>query len=244
MSEKRTIQTQGAEPVDGRLSGRRDAIIAAAETLFLAQGFERTSLAAIVAKSGGSLATVYAIFGNKHGLLRAVASDRDDEHLVDGPCEMLALCSPADALNAIAQRLHDRLTAPRNVAMMRLVIAEALRDREFARDFYCDVHLRLGDQLADLFRAWTAEGLARIDDPVAAAELFFATVLADAQLNAMIGIDRACDTDDAHRRIAWRLAPFITHFAIRSGAVEDTALGDVAGDEARGGDVEGRVVGA
>ncbi|RYD43145.1 MAG: TetR/AcrR family transcriptional regulator, partial [Sphingomonadales bacterium] len=46
---------------------RQSAILDAAESLFLEQGYERTSLAEIVKTSGGSLATLYELFGNKQG---------------------------------------------------------------------------------------------------------------------------------------------------------------------------------
>src|SRR3546814_14641572 len=57
---------------DTRRENRRRAILSAAESMFLEEGFERVSLGAIVRRSGGSLATVYDMFGNKQGLLRAV----------------------------------------------------------------------------------------------------------------------------------------------------------------------------
>ena len=54
-------------------------MIEAAESLFLEQGYDTTSLAAIVKRSGGSLATLYELFGNKQGLLRAIIELRDEQ---------------------------------------------------------------------------------------------------------------------------------------------------------------------
>src|SRR3546814_4381236 len=64
-----------------RREDRRQAILDAAESLFLEQGYERVSVNAIVQRSGGSLATVYDLFGNKHGLLYAVVDRARDEGL-------------------------------------------------------------------------------------------------------------------------------------------------------------------
>ena len=58
---------------------RHEAILDAAETLFIEQGYDRTSLAEIVRRSGGSLATLYELFGNKQGLLHAIAIRWRDE---------------------------------------------------------------------------------------------------------------------------------------------------------------------
>src|SRR3546814_13764796 len=67
----REPKRQLVEPVATRRQDRK-AILDAAESLLLDQGFDRVSLAAVVGQSGGSLATLYELFGNKQGLLRAV----------------------------------------------------------------------------------------------------------------------------------------------------------------------------
>src|SRR3546814_10691682 len=64
-----------------RREDRRQASLDAAESLFLEKGYERVSVNAIVQRSGGSLATVYDWFGNKHGLLYAVVDRARDERL-------------------------------------------------------------------------------------------------------------------------------------------------------------------
>src|SRR3546814_4201594 len=76
MSESTLCQMDRSSPRERRQS----AILDAAESLFLEQGYERTSLAEIVKRSGGSLATLYELFGNKQGLLRAIA-DRKSTRL-------------------------------------------------------------------------------------------------------------------------------------------------------------------
>src|SRR3546814_3108340 len=68
----REPKRQLVEPVATRRQDRRKAILDAAESLFLDQGFDRVSLAAVVGQSGGSLATLYELFGNKQG--------RSEEH--------------------------------------------------------------------------------------------------------------------------------------------------------------------
>ena len=119
------------EPADSRRGDRRVAIVDAAESLFLEQGYERTSLAAIIKRSGGSLATVYELFGNKQGLLRAVVERaRDMGDIGSGMCERE---SGAEMLREFAYRLSEHMTAPRSIALMRVVIAESLRDPEFGR---------------------------------------------------------------------------------------------------------------
>src|SRR5689334_25380253 len=51
---------------------KRSAILVAARELFLADGFDRSSVDAVAARAGVSKRTVYDYFGDKQALLRAV----------------------------------------------------------------------------------------------------------------------------------------------------------------------------
>nr|WP_293858711.1 TetR/AcrR family transcriptional regulator [Sphingomonas sp. SCN 67-18] len=208
VQEMDEVQACGAD----RREDRRRAILDAAEALFLDQGFERTSLAAIVKCSGGSLATLYEHFSNKRGLLRAVLDRRRDENLDDHARLIDAAADPADALRALAHWIHDYFIDPRSVAMMRIMIGESLRDPQFARDLHRDVHLVHVHKLAEVFRRWTAEGKARFEDADAAAELYFATVMCNAELNAMLDAKSRDAVAASRAQIEWRLEPFLAYF--------------------------------
>lgn len=194
-----------------RQAARRQAILDAAESLFLEHGFAGVSLQAIVRRSGGSLATVYELFGNKHGLLRAVVDRHRERGL--GDIEEIA-CSasrPADILLTVAERYHGFAADPRSVDFLRLVIGESLRDPDFGQAFHRDMHDCHLHGVAECFERWNAEGKAEIDDPLAAAELYFSTVMCDAPMRAMLGAPPE-PTDRA--KLAWRLQPFIDRFRI------------------------------
>ena len=55
----------------------RDMIVTAAQALFLEQGYICTTIEAIADRAGVATSTVYAIFGSKRGILRAI---RDSWH--------------------------------------------------------------------------------------------------------------------------------------------------------------------
>ena len=54
-------------------------IVDTAQELFLEQGYTATSIEAIAAKAGVAVSTVYAIFTNKRGILRAIRQAWHDE---------------------------------------------------------------------------------------------------------------------------------------------------------------------
>lgn len=202
-------------PADNRREGRRLAIIEAAESLFLERGYERTSLAAIIERSGGSLATVYELFGNKQGLLRAVVEGQKHQSGID-LCRMEedadARESTAALLMRYAHELYEHMMRPRVIELMRVIIVESMRDPDFARAFHQDFHVPVVQEMADIFARWTREGRADIDRPEAAAELFLAMIISDAQLRAMTAI---APPPLVEAGLDWRLAPFLGHFRFR-----------------------------
>ena len=191
---------------------RYNAILDAAEALFLEHGYERTSLADIVRRSGGSLATLYDLFGNKQGLLRAIATRWSDETAF---CPLdpavTATMSHVDTLKSYAFRQSDAMQSPRAIALMRMLVSESVRVRDFAAGIYRDIHLPAIAELTELFTRWAAAGEADIDDPQAAAKLFLNIVFGDSMLNALAGIE---EESLGREEIDWRLRPFISHFRI------------------------------
>ena len=192
---------------------RQSAILDAAESLFLEQGYERTSLAEIVKLSGGSLATLYELFGNKQGLLHAIATRWCDEAMLRSlDDEATRTLSSVETLKAYAHRQSELMESPRAVALMRMLISESLRDRAFALQIYRDLHVPALDELTALFAEWAATGRAEFDDSEAAARLLFDIVVGDSMLNTLMGIE---ETWLDHDQIDWRLQPFISHFKVR-----------------------------
>lgn len=191
---------------------RHEAILDAAEALFMEQGYDRTSLAEIVRRSGGSLATLYELFGNKQGLLHAIAVRWCGETMA-GRADRGAgsAQSNVETLMDYVRSECDTWRSPRAIALMRMLVSECLRDRDFALQTYRDLHLPFIAELTDLFAGWAAAGEAAIDDPEAAAHLFLSIVSGDTMLSRLFGVEDGIP-DEA--QIRWRLEPFFTHFRI------------------------------
>lgn len=191
---------------------RQSAILDAAEGLFLEQGYERTSLAEIVKRSGGSLATLYELFGNKQGLLHAIASRWGEETALE-PVERDASPhqSNAEVLTRYARQQCEVMRSPRAVALLRMLISESLRDRAFALQIYRDLHVPAVDELSTLFAKWADAGEADIDNPEAAAKLLLSIVVGDSMLHTLAGLqDEWLDNN----QIEWRLRSFLAYFKI------------------------------
>ncbi|WP_374406477.1 TetR/AcrR family transcriptional regulator [Pelagerythrobacter sp.] len=168
-----------------RLDRRRQAIVEAARTLFIEQGYERTTLGHIVEHAGGSMATVYKLFGNKDGLLEAVVFEKaaSGEALI----REAAACGldPEGTLHRIADALHDKFLDPDGVALVRIVIARSIDDTDFARRFFERTATRTRDALEELFVYWRAKGVPMTGDPETLAEIFLGLFVSDLQTEAI-----------------------------------------------------------
>lgn len=197
---------------DERRIIRRQAILDAAEALFLEYGYPSVSLNAIVQRSGGSLATIYQMFGNKQGLLRAVVDRNSDESLRALETLFASDLSPRRILEEFAVGYLTFAASPRSIAFMRLVIAESLTDPEFGAAFDRDMQARYGTRLATLFEGWNASGCACIDRPLQAAELYFAVLLCNVPVRFLLG---KSPEGTSREDVLWRLSCFLDHFGLK-----------------------------
>jgi len=168
-----------------RLDNRRNAILAAARCLFIEKGYEQTTLAEIVNRAGGSLTTVYKLFGNKDHLLEAVVLDNaaSGEAIIQGVAD--AGLAPAPALHAIARALHQLFLDPEVVAIVRIVIARSVSDPQFARQFFERTAYRTRDAIEALLNRWQAEGIAMNGSAEFLADMFMGLLVSDLQTQAI-----------------------------------------------------------
>lgn len=173
------------ELVCNRLDRRRRKFLDAARKLFCEQGFERTTLGDVVIESGGSLATIYKLFGNKEGLLEAVAFDKAQPGgaLIREIGESES--DPATALRRMARALHDRFLDPADIALIRVVLARNLDDRSFAERFYAQSALPTRMALESVFARWQAEGHPLSGHPALLAEVFLGMIFSELHVLAI-----------------------------------------------------------
>src|SRR3546814_17351162 len=96
----RRNRAQAAGRSEYRLDSRRLAILDAAEQLFLEKGSERAELSEVIRRSGGSLAILYAFFGNQEVLVGA-GGQRALEH-GGGACRAKG-CGKRERLVGVAE---------------------------------------------------------------------------------------------------------------------------------------------
>jgi AcrR family transcriptional regulator len=103
---------------------RRHAFLQAAREVFLEQGYEAASVNDVVRRAGGSLATLYAQFGNKEGLFLAVTQDQHDRFVRAITPECVDHLTLEDGLEATGERFIRALLMRDNLAFFRVSIGE------------------------------------------------------------------------------------------------------------------------
>lgn len=157
---------------------KRAAILTAARDLFLADGFDRTSVDAVAARAAVSKRTVYDYFGDKRTLLQAVV-DGVGQSLIttirrildDTLTEPTEAADLEDVLVTFSMRIAtDMLGSAEYATLQRLVRAQAGLG-EGGENSMADTP---DEALAERFAAFAEAGLLDVPDARLAADQFIA----------------------------------------------------------------------
>ena len=123
-------------PPSKRLAARRAAFLSAAREVFQQKGFAEATLDDVIALSGGSRQTLYALFGGKQGLFEALVTETCWSIFGKLPPERLASQSPDLVLTEVGVRYLEIVLSPPALNLTRLVVAEAARIPEIAETYW------------------------------------------------------------------------------------------------------------
>jgi TetR/AcrR family transcriptional repressor of mexJK operon len=149
---------------------KRQRILDAARELFLAGGYEGTSMDAIQRAVGGSKATLYAHFPSKEALFEAIVDGLGHQPLAMQLQRPGA--SPSAVLSGVAEKILQVLASPWFTRMQRRMIERAEASSDSVRAFF---ERGMGRSLREL-EAWLhaqhRAGTLRCPKPARSAELF------------------------------------------------------------------------
>jgi AcrR family transcriptional regulator len=192
---------------DERRSARkRRAIVQAATTVFLRNGYLGTSMDEIAALAAVSKQTVYKHFADKQSLFAEIVIGTVNEISDRVYEEVVSLQDSGDIeadLRELARRQLASVMQPRLLQLRRVVISEAGRFPELGRTFYERGPGRTIAALAATFERLAGRGVLHLADPLLAAEHFNwlimsiplnrAMLCGDGELPAPADLDRYAD---------------------------------------------------
>lgn len=118
------LKSPAGRPVD-RGVARKHAFLDAAREVFLSQGYEAASVNDVVRIAGGSLATLYAQFGNKEGLFLAVTQDQHERFVRAITPECVDHLTLEEGLQAIGEQFLKTILEKDHLAFYRITVGEA-----------------------------------------------------------------------------------------------------------------------
>jgi AcrR family transcriptional regulator len=164
-------------------------MLAAAKQVFLERGFEGATLDEVIARAGGSRATLYAQFGDKDGLFAAIIEELCVE-IVGALPPALTDDEPETVLCTLGRAYMRILMAPANLALYRMVIGESARFPKLGARVYAAGPLATVQRLAGYFKGEAARGRLALSDPDLAARHFLEMVKGDLHTRALFGVGR------------------------------------------------------
>jgi TetR/AcrR family transcriptional regulator, mexJK operon transcriptional repressor len=202
--------------MDSRSALKRQAIMDAATKLFLARGYQGTSMDDIAALAEVSKQTVYKNVADKQRLfsdivLGAAARADDFVRLLPG---VLAEAGDLEAgLRTLARQYLATVMQPRLLRLRRLVVSEADHFPDLAREYYRLVPEHVMAALAAQFAQLADAGRLRADDPLLAASHFAFLVLGLPLDKAMfLGADHGLTAAELDRRADAAVGVFLATY--------------------------------
>jgi TetR/AcrR family transcriptional regulator, mexJK operon transcriptional repressor len=192
-----------------RLEARRRAFLEAATAAFLEKGYAATTLDDIIARSGGSRQTLYALFGGKQGLFKALVAERCTKIFAPLCGQDLLDRAPDDVLVDLGIRFIETVTTPDTLGVYRLVVSEGIFMKELAEQFWENGPARTRAMLARYFEQQVGRGTLRLDDPEQAAHQFWGMLLGNFQFQCLLGLREAPGPEETEAFVRAAVSRFL-----------------------------------
>lgn len=194
------------------LEERRALILKEAARLFFERGYEAVSINDIIDATGGSKATIYALFGDKEGLFDEFVRQQTSPISLSVPLDTKGPI--ADQMSQIAHVFLAKVLHPQTIELHRLMVTLGRNSPERARLFF-----QSGPKTAyRSFAGWFAErqraGELGGGDPYELAVLFHDMLISEMQLAMLTGEIVACDAEAIDRKIASAVRLFLGGCAV------------------------------
>ncbi|WP_451983613.1 TetR/AcrR family transcriptional regulator [Azospirillum endophyticum] len=111
-------------------------IMEAAGALFLEHGYSAVSMDAVAKRANVSKATLYAHFGSKEELFRAMVACECANSVMAGVWDEAMKLPATDGLRLIGKTFVLFIASPKALGLYRMVLGEVLRLPELAQAFY------------------------------------------------------------------------------------------------------------
>lgn len=204
---------------DGKASGRpkdqakAQAILDAAQKLFMEHGYELTSMDAVAKEAGVSKLTIYSHFENKELLFRRVIERKCEQSNM--PTQMLQLADvpPHEGLRIVAQNFISLVYSQEALNMFRILQSECVRHPKIAQIFYEAGPLRTMVALEELLKEWNNRGVLAVPEPMVAVYQFYCLLKGEMHMKLMLNLEKPPSQAKLKKHIAETINLFLALYA-------------------------------
>lgn len=212
---KRAAANKGNGPGRPKDLGKRAAILQAAKSLFVEQGYGGVSMDGIAALAGVSKLTVYSHFGDKETLFsEAIRAQCEEmmpadlfEHAPKGPLRQ--------QLIGIGEAFFAMISSEAAIATHRMMLAPGTGDEHVREMFWNAGPMRVQRSLADFLAARAKAGELQVTDLGLAASQFFCLLKGELHPMMMCGLGGTPSTADVRRHVAASVDFFLRAYGPR-----------------------------
>lgn len=191
---------------------KRKAILEAAKTLFLSNGYDGSSMDAIAAEAGVSKLTVYSHFTDKEKLFAAAVQSKCEEQLPELLFELNDEVPVAQLLLNIGRGFNELINSRESVELHRVMVSLAAQDSKLSRMFYEAGPQRVLHGMEELLRQADQSSKLRVPDPLSAADQFFCLIKGGANFRLLIGCGEALQGAEAEAHVRDAVEVFLRAF--------------------------------
>lgn len=192
---------------------KREAILMAAQVLFLKNGYEGSSMEAIAAEAGVSKLTLYSHFKDKEALFGEAVKTTCETRL---PRKLFVLedgCSIREVLLDVGHAFQALVNSPESIGLHRVMVAMATQNPALSRMFFDAGPQRLLLDLEQLILQANQRGMLRADEPMRAAEHFCSLIKGAAHFRLLIGYAELPDFEESARHVQDCIALFMRAYS-------------------------------
>lgn len=198
------------------VKGRKfEQVLQGARSVFLRDGFERTSVDDIAREAGVSKATLYAYFPDKRILFMEVASVECRRQAEEAVSEMDPTAPIDDVLRHAATRLIGFMQSEFGQRIFRIAVAEAESFPELAQQFYNSGPRLAKERISECLQNGVSRGELAIEDLPLAAAQFAQLCKVDLQDCLLFTPQRCCTAPEIKRVIEGAVSMFMARYGLR-----------------------------
>jgi AcrR family transcriptional regulator len=196
-----------------RTDAKREAILDIAAQAFMELGYERTSMAEIAARVGGSKATLYGYFPSKEELFMAMVQHklgREFEPAIkDLPSQGKE--DPRTLLTHLGERYIEAIVTPEAAALKRLIFSQTTQPAAIEK-FWEDGPQQMINTIKTYLEAATMAGRLNVKDAKVAAQHLLSLYESELAWRGPLDKDRTVTRDQINDMVARAVGVFLAAY--------------------------------